>query len=68
LTSQVNEPAEECNQWKKNIRRKRVQKKQLANIYKQNLSLRAEKRRLTKHLYLAKNMLSVGSRSKWKEG
>jgi septal ring factor EnvC (AmiA/AmiB activator) len=58
LTSQVNELAEECNQLKKNIRRKRVQKKKLANIYKQNLSLRAENRRLTEHLYLAKNMLS----------
>jgi septal ring factor EnvC (AmiA/AmiB activator) len=58
LTSQVNELAEECNQLKKNIIRKRVQKKQLANIYKQNLILREENRRLTENLYLAKNMLS----------
>jgi hypothetical protein len=58
LTSQVNELAEECNQLKKSIRRKRVQKKQLANIYQQNLILRVENRRLTENLYLAKNMLS----------
>jgi hypothetical protein len=35
-----------------------IQRKQLVNIYKQNLSLRAENRKLAEHLYLAKNMLS----------
>jgi hypothetical protein len=58
LSSQINELAGECNQLNKTIRRKRVQRKQLVNIYKQNLNLRAENRKLTKHLYLAKNMLS----------
>jgi hypothetical protein len=46
LSSQIDELAGECNQLKKNIRKKMIQRKQLVNIYKQNLSLRAENRKL----------------------
>jgi hypothetical protein len=58
LSSQIDELAGECNHLKKNIRKKMIQRKQLVNIYKQNLSLREENKKLEEHLYLAKNILS----------
>jgi hypothetical protein len=58
LSSQIDELAGECNQLKRNIRKKMIQRKQLVNVYKQNLSLRADNRKLVEDLYLAKNMLS----------
>jgi predicted RNase H-like nuclease (RuvC/YqgF family) len=58
LSSQIDELAGECNQLKRNIRKKMIQRKQLVNVYKQNLSLREENRKLAEDLYLAKNMLS----------
>jgi hypothetical protein len=35
-----------------------IQRKQLVNMYKQNLSLREDNRKLAEDIYLAKNMLS----------
>jgi hypothetical protein len=35
-----------------------IQRKQLVNVYKQNLSLRVENKKLVEDLYLAKSMLS----------
>jgi hypothetical protein len=58
LSSQMDELVEECNQLKRNIRKKVIQRKQLINMYKQNLHLREDNKKLTKDLYLAKNMLS----------
>jgi hypothetical protein len=58
LSSQIDELAGECNQLKRNIRKKMIQRKQLVNVYKQNLSLREDNRKLVEDIYLAKNMLS----------
>jgi hypothetical protein len=58
LSSQIDELAGECNQLKKNIRNKMILRKQLVNVYKQNLGLGADNRKLAEDLYLAKNMLS----------
>ena len=35
-----------------------IQRKQLVNVYKHNLRMRADNRNLDEDLYLAKNMLS----------
>jgi hypothetical protein len=54
----MGELADECTKLRKSIRRKGIQRTQLVNMYKQNIILRAANRKLTKHIYLAKTMLS----------
>jgi oligoribonuclease NrnB/cAMP/cGMP phosphodiesterase (DHH superfamily) len=57
MSSQIDELAGECNQWKRNTRKKMIQRKELVNVYKQNLILRVENRKLFEDLYLAKKIL-----------
>jgi TolA-binding protein len=58
LSSQIDELSGDCNQLKRNIKKNMIQRKQLVNVYKQNLSLGEKNRKLAEDLYLAKNMLS----------
>jgi len=58
LTTQMGELAEECTKLRKSIKKKGIQRIQLVNMYKKNISLRADNRKLVEDVYLAKSMLS----------